>query len=250
MKKYLFGGALVSLAILTSACGNDASDEGEGEVDLNMSEEEMIVDLMDSGYTANDLLNMGYTKKEIAELLGETPTEIEQEEMDVETVIKEIDVNEVYDVSPFNVTIDNIAIKNVKNISDDLASDLEWAEYGYEYGDEDVNYISVSYTAENTSEEAHEFKGMERIAFQAGDSQEILDIWTDDIDFIRDDAHDENGGEYLGGSTLKGETGVVIKSNPKDINDFELTIGSSRIEIEEYLPEEVTPHQTATYSFE
>ena len=162
------------------------------------------------------------------EAIGEEVTEEPQIEQ-TSKVISVIAKDQIYDVNPINVNVAEISFKKASNVSEEEQDRM--TSYVEEGVGEEFNYFYIKYNAENTSDKDFTFSGINEVVLFANGKQEKIDLrggWEDFIDY--DEGED---GDYYGKVSKEGEIGVVINTDPSEVDKVRLVIGHS-METETY----------------
>ncbi|MGE7650462.1 hypothetical protein ACQKM1_22205 [Peribacillus frigoritolerans] len=154
------------------------------------------------------------------------------EEVSKEKVISETPINKTVEITPFQVTIESISLKNKSNLTEEEILDISTTTGEDLTNTDNFNYMDIKYKVENTVDDTYIFTGIHEVAWVVDGKQEQIDIYNDEKDFIIDD-EENDGGEYLGKVNKDGEVGVIIKSDPTKIKKIRMIIGHSMKEDEE-----------------
>ncbi|MGG0288640.1 hypothetical protein ABEY41_26785 [Peribacillus butanolivorans] len=153
-------------------------------------------------------------------------------------LLKIKDVNQNVSIAPIKLTIKNIKVIQMTNVS------KAWEEFLLQYTNgtklpEKLNYIQVIYTAENTEEKNIGWNGIQKIVTNTG---EQLDASGNDIIW------EENGfdGTFYGKTKHEGTIGVITKANPNELKNVKLIIGNT-FNPDSY--DDITPEQQTQFDF-
>lgn len=163
---------------------------------------------------ANDVLEE--TDKNNDNVLTEVGQKIEDDRIGATVELMAIkEVNETIDLNPIKLTIDDIKIIKMSNIKN---SELKETIQDIVNKDE-VNYIQIMYTLENTSEKNVELVfPIEYIVLNTGEQIDVVEN-----DLMNDN---NNGGDFYGQVTKQtGISAIIKKSNVEDIETIKLITG-------------------------
>lgn len=167
------------------------------------------------------------------EEVAEGEEELPEQTFEVLSVIAE---NKAYDVTPINVTLEEISLKKAMNVSEDQQFDINNMYTDKPIGEE-FNYFYIKYNAENISDQDVTFNGINEVVLFAEGKQEKIDVaydWKDFIDY--DEAQDT---DYYGTVNKAGEIGVVIHTDPAKVEKIRIVLsGAMATESYETLTEE------------
>ncbi|RYI24990.1 hypothetical protein EVU96_25225 [Bacillus infantis] len=159
---------------------------------------------------------------------------------DVETgtleLLKIKTVNETVSIAPMQVTIKDIKVFKLTNMTDEYKTEMEAFNDNQPIGDS-VNYIQVSYTGENTEDKNI---GWNSLLNAVTDKGEQIDVQLNDM--IYTDADLAN--EYLGKVKKEYTDGFIIKD--ADISKIKFVWGSS-FDTDTYM--DITEEQQVEYTF-
>lgn len=151
-------------------------------------------------------------------------------------LLKIKDVNEVVDILPLKITVTNLKLFKMTEMTDDYKTTLEAFNDNTPIGDEMV-YLQIIYNVENTEEKNIEWNGLTNVVTDKG--QQIDAISND---FIITDADTDSA--FLGKVKKEFADGFVLKAS--DISKIKLIWGSS-MDADSY--EDITAKQQVEYSF-
>lgn len=146
------------------------------------------------------------------------------------------EVNETVDIAPLKVTVQDIKVIKMSDISEESLID-----FAYMVGEEEAaikdgfSYIQVKYTAENTSDQNIEWYDIMNVVTDKGQQ---IDAQMDD--FIYSD--EEGSSEFIGKVKKEFTDGYLLKD--EDINKVKLIFGYT-MNADNY--EDITPEQTVEY---
>lgn len=137
------------------------------------------------------------------------------------SVVKSIATSKAVNMAPINVTLDDVSIKKADNVPQDEIDRVN--SLGYHATGNSFNYISVKYTANNTSASNIHFDGVKRIVVISGDHQEVLGTNTSSI--VPDDPNSD--GVFYGQVTKQGNQGFITATDPAKITKIIVTVGGT-----------------------
>ncbi|MFE4896608.1 hypothetical protein [Peribacillus butanolivorans] len=230
MKRFTLGGLLLSTGLILSGCGgsDDAtsvSEEKAKEEPKSAEQKEVKNEIPKPGKdeAGNTILDVVGQKAESPEVTAE--------------LIKIKDVNETLDIAPLTVTVKNIKLLKLSNMTEDYKEGLKWAADTDTIADE-VTYLQIAYEAENKEEKNIGWNDLMNVVTDKGEQ-----IDAQMKDFIIDDS--ESDSEFLGKVKKEYTDALIVKS--KDINKIKLIFGETS---DSTSYEEITPEQQVEYSFE
>ncbi|CAK6472601.1 hypothetical protein BFRIG_01843 [Peribacillus frigoritolerans] len=230
MKRFTFGGLILSTGLILSGCGG--SDETTSVSEEKAKEEPKIAEQKEvkneipkpeKDEAGNTILDVVGQKAESPEVTAE--------------LIKIKEVNETLDIAPLTVKVKNIKLLKLSNMTEDYKEGLKLAADTDTIGDE-VTYLQIAYEAENKEEKNIEWYDLMNVVTDKGEQ-----IDAQMKDFITDDS--ELDSEFLGKVKKEYTDGLILKNG--DINKVKLIFGYTT---DSTSYEDITPEQQVEYSFE
>ncbi|MBH0161800.1 hypothetical protein [Fictibacillus sp. 26RED30] len=154
-------------------------------------------------------------------------------------LLKIKEINETIEIAPIKVTINDVKVIKVTEVSNEFAVDVSLGSMV----DSDVlekgfSYVQVSFTAENTEEKNVEWYELMKVVTDKGEQ-----VDAQMVDFLVDDS--ETDSVFYGKVKKEYKDGFIIKND--DINKVKF-IFSSSMDADSY--EDITPEQQVEYTFE
>jgi hypothetical protein len=150
-------------------------------------------------------------------------------------LLKIKNVNEIVNVSPINVTIKDIKLIKLTNISDDMKGQIELFTGKKVNGP--VTYLQIRFDAENIEEKNVDWDGIQTVVT---DKQEQID--ANNKNFL--DSDWQIG--FMGKVKQSGQYGLILTPGQEDISKVKLIIDGSS---DDSSFETITPEQQVEYSF-
>lgn len=230
MKRFTFGGLLLSTGLILSGCGGSdettsVSEEKAKEEPKSAEQKEVKNEIPkpEKDEAGNTILDVVGQKAESTEVTAE--------------LIKIKEVNETLDIAPLTVKVKNIKLLKLSNMTEDYKEGLKLAADTDTIGDE-VTYLQIAYEAENKEEKNIEWYDLMNVVTDKGEQ-----IDAQMKDFITDDS--ELDSEFLGKVKKEYTDGLILKNG--DINKVKLIFGYTT---DSTSYEDITPEQQVEYSFE
>ena len=222
LQKVLFSGLLV--AGLMAGCSSAEDVSGS-----NQSKEE-------AKPAAQENKNKDIKKDEEGNFILEEVGQVVEADGHKAELMKIREVNETVDIKPLKVTVQDIKVIKMSDISEESLVD-----FSYMTGEEEAaikdgfSYIQVKYTAENTVDQNIEWYDLMNIVTDKGQQ---IDAQMDD--FIH--ADEDVSSEFIGKVKKEFTDGYMLKD--ADINKVKLIFGYT-MNADNY--EDITPEQTVEY---
>ncbi|MCY9003309.1 hypothetical protein MRBLBA21_003734 [Peribacillus frigoritolerans] len=230
MKRFTFGGLILSTGLILSGCGGSdettsVSEEKAKEEPKSAEQKEVKNEIPkpEKDEAGNTILDVVGQKAESPEVTAE--------------LIKIKEVNETLDIAPLTVKVKNIKLLKLSNMTEDYKEGLKLAADTDTIGDE-VTYLQIAYEAENKEEKNIEWYDLMNVVTDKGEQ-----IDAQMKDFITDDS--ELDSEFLGKVKKEYTDGLILKNG--DINKVKLIFGYTT---DSTSYEDITPEQQVEYSFE
>ncbi|WP_409303038.1 hypothetical protein [Peribacillus sp. SCS-155] len=227
-KQLLIAGMLISGGLLAGCSSDDAaSGSSESKEEAKPSEQK-----------AKDSVPEPKKDENGNTILEEPGQKAESEEATAELLnIKK--VNETVNIKPIKVTIQDIKLIKLTDVSNDYALNVSMgSQIDSEVLEKGFSYIQVKYTAENTEDRNIEWYDLMNVVTDKGEQ-----IDGQMVDFITDEGDTDS--EFIGKVKKEFVDGFVVKN--ADINKVKLVFGSS---VDSSTYEDITGEQTVEYSFE
>ncbi|WHY58659.1 hypothetical protein [Peribacillus simplex] len=153
-------------------------------------------------------------------------------------LLKIKDVNQNVNIDPIKLTIKDLKVIQMTNVSKDSEEFLLQYTNGTKLP-EKLNYLQIQYTAENTEDKNIGWNGIQKIVTNTG---EQLDASGNDFIW------EENGfdGTFYGKTKHEGTIAVITKSDPNQLKNVKFIIGST-FNPDNY--EDITPEQQTQFDF-
>lgn len=231
MKRLFTLMAIGLLTIALVACGSEESSSSS-EGDTKAKEEPKAAEQKE---VSNDVPEpeKDESGNTILEVVGQ---KAESDEVTAE-LLKIKAVNETLEVAPLTVTIKDIKVIKLNNMSEDFKLNLELNAMLDSVPDE-VTYVQINYAAENKEEKNIEWYDLMNVVTDKGEQ-----IDGQLKDFIVDDADMDS--QFLGKVKKDFTDGFILKDG--DINKVKLIFGYT-MDADSY--EDITPEQQVEYTFE
>lgn len=146
-------------------------------------------------------------------------------------------VNETLEIAPLTVTIEDLKLIKLTNMSEEFKSNMEINAMLDSVPDE-ITYIQIIYSAENKEEKNIEWYDLMNVVTDKGEQ-----IDGQMKDFVIDDADMDS--QFLGTVKKEFTDGYILKDG--DINKVKLVFGYT---IDSTSYENITPEQQVEYTFE
>jgi hypothetical protein len=144
-------------------------------------------------------------------------------------------VNQALSIAPINVTIEDLKVFKLTNISDDMKKRIQLL-YNKQEVTEPVYYLQLSYSAENTSEKNIVWNGIHAVVTDKGEQLDPnINLLTSNFNH-----------EFYGKVTQKDQFGLLLSSDKWDISNVKLIFNESA-DATSYAT--ITPEQQVDYSF-
>lgn len=134
------------------------------------------------------------------------------------SVVKTLATNQAVNMSPIQVTLDDVSIKKAVSVPQDEIDRVN--ALGYQVTGNSFNYISIKYTAKNTSPNNIDFDGIKQVVVISGDHQEVLGTNTTNI--VPNDPNSD--GVFYGQVTKQGNEGFITMTDPSKITKIIVTV--------------------------
>jgi hypothetical protein len=138
------------------------------------------------------------------------------------SVVKTIATNKAVNMNPVQVTLDDISIKKADNVSQDEIDRINGL--GYNVTGTSFNYLSIKYTAKNTSPKNIDFGGISKVVIISGNQQEVVDSY-DKQSIVSDDPNAD--AVFYGQVTKQGNNGYIFTTDPSKITKIIVTVSHS-----------------------
>lgn len=225
-KRFVLSTVLLVFVGVLGACGsNEGSSSSEPKEEAKPAEQKEVSNKPseptkdeNGDYVLEEVGQKATTEGATAELLKIKP------------------VNETINIAPIKVTVKDIKVIKLTDLSEDMRNGLTLYDIKVNEGDE-LNYVQVQFQAENTEEKNIEWYDLMNVVTDKGEQ-----IDGQLSDFISDDADVDS--QYLGKVKKDFTDGFVVKN--ADINKVKLVFGST-IDSDSY--EDITKEQQVEYSF-
>jgi hypothetical protein len=174
-------------------------------------------------------------KDQDGNIILDTVGQVAKSDQATAELIKIKEVNQTLNVAPIKVTITNLKIIKLTNISDAMKKSIE-ALYDKPEITEPVYYIQLRYTAENTSDKNISWNGIHRIVTDKGEQLDPnLNFLSTKFDH-----------EFFGKITQEDQFGLMLSPDKWDISNVKLIFNESN---DDSTYETITPQQQVEYSF-
>lgn len=249
MKKFYTVLLVISLIGILVACGSaeeitstepkeEAKLSEQKEVSNKPKEVEEVKEEEPAEETEETTANVPEVKKDengnyVLDTVGQV---VEAPEFATVELMKIKPINEIVDISPIKVTIKDIKLFKLTNIDEYAKTDLAMYNNNQQVADE-VHYIQIAYSSENTEEKNVEWYGIEKVVLSNGQQ---LDAMLNDF-IINDEDMDSI---FYGKVKKDGTVGLIYKGKPEDITSVKLILYYS-LDADSY--EEIAPSQQVQY---
>ncbi|MED4455947.1 hypothetical protein [Metabacillus fastidiosus] len=218
----------LSLSLLLTGCGgNEEANTNSGDTTKitpkNANQKEVRNDIPEpqQDENGNTVLNVAGQK-------------VDKDGYTVE-LLKIKEINEIVEIAPLSVTINNIKLLKYSNMSEEFKETLKYYSDVTSIGDE-VTYLQVSYIAENKEEKNIEWYDLMNVVTDKGEQ----------IDGLKDIISDEDSNsEFLGKVKKEYIDGYILKDG--DINKVKFIFGYT---LDSTSYDEITPKQQVEYKFQ
>lgn len=144
-------------------------------------------------------------------------------------------VNQLLNIAPIKVTINDLKIFKVTNLSDDFKKYIETL-YQKQEVTEPVYYLQLSYTAENTSDKNISWNGIHAVVTDKGEQ----------LDPNQNLISSNFNHEFFGKVTQKDQFGLLLSPDKWDISNVKLIFNESD---DDSTYQTITPEQQVEYTF-
>ncbi|MGM0903103.1 MAG: hypothetical protein ACQEXB_18640 [Bacillota bacterium] len=231
MKKLLTLMVIGLLTIALVACGSEESSSSSND-DTKTKEEPKAAEQKE---VSNDVPEPEKDES------GNTILEVVGQKAESDNVTAELmkikTVNETLEVAPLTVTIKDLKLIKLTNMSEEFKSNMELNAMLDSVPDE-ITYVQISYATENKEEKNIEWYDLMNVVTDKGEQ-----IDGQLKDFIVDDADMDS--QFLGKVKKDFTDGFILKDG--DINKVKLIFGYT-MDADSY--EDITPEQQVEYTFE
>lgn len=148
------------------------------------------------------------------------------------------DINETIDIEPIKLTIEDIKLLKLSDMSEEAKLDLEI--FTTESLPEEVNYIQIKYSSENTEEKNIDWYGIDKVVLSNGQQLDAISN-----DFIVND--DDMDSIFYGKVKKEGFVGLIYKGNPEEITSAKIILSDS-VDADSY--DTITDQQQVEYDLE
>ncbi|PED93900.1 hypothetical protein CN540_18955 [Bacillus toyonensis] len=148
------------------------------------------------------------------------------------------EVNQTVDIAPIKYTVKDMKIIKMNKVNKSTESFLLQYTGGSKLP-EDLHYIQIQYSVENTSDQNVDFSGLDKVVLNNGEQLNAIGN-----DFIWE--KEDNDSKFYGKVKKEGSVGLFIKGKPEEITSAKL-IFSDTVNPEGY--ETITKEQQAEFQF-
>jgi hypothetical protein len=233
-KKVTMGSMVLTLGLILGACGSNSTDTASGNAN---NEPQQEANAADQKEVSNKDENIPEPKKDedgnvILDTVGQ---KVEDPDSGTAELLKIKEVNETVDISPIEVTVQDMKVIKISDLNPDFKEMMEFNTE--ETIDEDFTYLQINFTAENTKEMNVDWLDLQTIVLSNG--QQIDSNYKD---FIIDDGDSDY--TFFGKVKKEFTTGVIVKDT--NIDSVKLIFAASE-NSDEY--EIITDKQQVEYKF-
>ncbi|ADY22292.1 MULTISPECIES: hypothetical protein [Bacillus] len=148
------------------------------------------------------------------------------------------EVNQTVDIAPIKYTVKDMKIIKLNKVNKSMTEFLLQYTGGNKLPD-DLNYIQIQYSVENTSDQNVDFYGLQKVVLNNGEQLDAIGN-----DFIWES--EDSDSKFYGKVKKEGSVGLIIKGKPEEITSAKL-IFSNTVNPDGY--ETITEEQQAEFQF-
>lgn len=225
MKRNLLFVLLLAVSAILTACGSDTEKTASDKPEEKPAAAEQKKVSNDAEPTEDENGNVIFDK---AGQKGKIDTGTLE-------LLKIKSVNETVDIAPLTVTMKDIKIFKLTDMTEEFKEEMSYYNDNQNIGDE-LNYVQVLYTVENKEDKNIDWNGLTDIVTDKGQQ---IDAISNDFIFTDSDGDSE----FLGKVTKEFADGFVLKDG--DVSKLKFIFGAS-MDSDTY--EDITPEQQVEYS--
>lgn len=246
MMVIILAGILAACGSLDDTSGSDVSGEEAAaseqkdvtNADAEEAEEPTVEEIAtEEEMTQEDEISEPEKDENGNYVLNTVGQTITTEGMGTVELMKIAEINEVVSIEPIDVTIKDIKLFKMTDLHPDTLDMMTM--YGLANTEvEELNYVQINYTSENTSDLDVDWYGFNKVVLSNGQQ---LDASMND--FITDDSDMDS--IFYGKVKKEGTVGLLYKGNPEEITTVKLILFYT-MDAESY--EDISPEQQVEYN--